>query len=208
LSERAEWAGVEVLFRGEALETARVAVVLFHGYGASATDLVPVADRLTLGKGVAFLHPEGVQKLQPRGRAWFQRDRRDFASGVEAAGGVIAELAKRHPHLPIVLGGFSQGAMLTANLLVRAPSQVKAAFIWSPAELLPFPPPQDGLSFPVFLSHGRQDPILPFSGAEALRAQLTGLGVDVTWFPFDGTHTISLDVIENVNRFMDTKSSL
>ena len=43
---------------------------------------------------------------------------------------------------------------------------------------------------PVLQSHGYFDPILPFTGAEALRNLLTGAGLDVEFLPFDGPHTI------------------
>ena len=43
---------------------------------------------------------------------------------------------------------------------------------------------------PVLQSHGRADPLLPFSAAEALRDQLCAAGAAVDWHPFVGGHEI------------------
>jgi phospholipase/carboxylesterase len=47
----------------------------------------------------------------------------------------------------------------------------------------------------VVQSHGRQDPLLPYSGAETLRDLLLDAGVDLQFVPFDGQHEIPLPVL-------------
>ena len=54
---------------------------------------------------------------------------------------------------------------------------------------------------PVFLAHGRSDPVLPFAVAERFRAKLEAAGVRVTWVPFDGGHEIPAAVIIALNTF-------
>jgi predicted esterase len=48
----------------------------------------------------------------------------------------VEALAKRYPQSALVVGGFSQGAMLTINLLETSSNRFQAAIIWSPADLL------------------------------------------------------------------------
>ena len=48
------------------------------------------------------------------------------------------------------------------------------------------------------MSHGRQDPILPFSGAEALHEAFASAGADVEFMPFDGGHTIPESVLRRL----------
>jgi len=47
----------------------------------------------------------------------------------------------------------------------------------------------------IFISHGRQDRVLPFSGAERIAATLSGAGYDVAFHPFDGGHEIPPDIL-------------
>jgi phospholipase/carboxylesterase len=51
----------------------------------------------------------------------------------------------------------------------------------------------------VVQSHGRQDPILPYANAEALRDVLKGAGCDVTFLPFAGGHTIPDDALSAIS---------
>ena len=55
---------------------------------------------------------------------------------------------------------------------------------------------------PVFLAHGRSDPMLPFAVADRFRKKLQAAGVKVTWFPFDGGHEIPAAVVIELNKFL------
>jgi len=197
------WVGLRVYPAGTELALAKRVIVLLHGYGARGNDLVPLAQHINAGPNTAFLFPEAPISLAGDRRAWFTRNGSDFEQGYQKARALLDELSRRHPKLPIVVGGFSQGAILTANLLARAPAQVSAALILSPAETLPNVPGATAKRIPVFISHGRSDSVLPFEGAEALRDRLKELGYPVTWFPFDGRHTIGRAVIFALNDFLD-----
>jgi len=58
---------------------------------------------------------------------------------------------------------------------------------------------------PVFQSHGRQDEILPYVGAEGLRDTLTHAGLSVEWYSFRGGHEIPRTVLQRLGPFI-TKS--
>lgn len=97
-----------------------------------------------------------------------------------------------------LVGGFSQGAMLTTDLALhmdQAPAQLFAysgtllcQSAWREAA-----PARKGL--PVLQSHGRQDPLLPFGAAESLRDLLVEHGLVVEFVPFDGPHTIPIEAL-------------
>ena len=55
---------------------------------------------------------------------------------------------------------------------------------------------------PVFQSHGRQDPILPFQMAERLKDVFTETGSPPVWTPFDGPHTIPMAVFRKLAGFL------
>lgn len=98
----------------------------------------------------------------------------------------------------IVLGGFSQGAMLATDVTLHLPTPPAALVIYSgtllnEAEWTKLAPVRRGLK--VLQSHGWEDPLLPFTAAEWLRDLLIAAGLDVTFLPFHGGHTISRPAI-------------
>jgi phospholipase/carboxylesterase len=207
----------------------RCNVVLCHGYGAPGDDLVPLAKELLelrpgLAGAVRFAFPRAPHSLAelgaPFGLAWWHLDPailiggRDWDSWVEQVPeglprarrllwAMLEELSRRTGVGPgqTVLGGFSQGAMLTADVALRAEEAPLGLGLLS-GTLLCRKDWQERAArrsgLPVFQSHGRQDPLLPFSVAERLRALLVEAGANLTFVPFDGPHTITFEVLEEL----------
>lgn len=190
-------------------------VVLLHGFMGTAADLAPFAR--SLGTGARFLFPEGLVDLAARGlpgRAWWPIDTdaraeaivkgpRDLSAfvpdGLATARvfleGVLDGLAPEDRARPLVLGGFSQGAMLSCELALGTSRALAGLVLFSGARI-------DAARWrtlyasrrgtPVFMSHGRSDPDLSFAAAESFRAELTAAGWATTWCAFDGEHQIPL----------------
>src|SRR5215475_11305868 len=120
-------------------------VILLHGFGAPGDDLVPLGDVLAVPKGTRFLFPEGPISLSigfGDSRAWWFIDIARIQA--DRAAGRIRELSQEIPiglasardQLLIllkdvgqklgadprktVLGGFSQGAMLSCDAILHA----------------------------------------------------------------------------------------
>ncbi|MDQ3366103.1 MAG: phospholipase [Myxococcota bacterium] len=201
-------------------------VVILHGFGAPGADLVSLAESIDAPARFVFpAAPLELGGLYGDARAWWHldlarledelrrgvpRDRRD-----EVPDGLVTvrtqlldfleELAARFAVSRLVLGGFSQGAMLAldvalhratppAGLLLMSGTLIAAA-AWQPrlATLQ---------GVPVLQSHGRADTLLPFSIAEALRDQLRAAGAAVDWHPFAGGHEIPPAVLDAAGRFL------
>ncbi|MEM7457176.1 MAG: hypothetical protein AAF456_22735, partial [Planctomycetota bacterium] len=108
----------------------------------------------------------------------------------------------------IVIGGFSQGSMLSTDVALNYKEPLGGLIVWSGAliceeQWTAAAGNQIGLS--VAQSHGRLDPVLPFAGAEYLREMLTAGGHEVRFAAFDGQHAIpgpaievALDLIKDV----------
>jgi phospholipase/carboxylesterase len=101
----------------------------------------------------------------------------------------------------LVLGGFSQGAMLACDLALRTERPLAGLAILSgtliaKSEWAPLAPKRAGLR--ALVSHGQSDPILPFGQAERLRDFLSGAGLDVKWIPFRGQHEIPPQALEGL----------
>lgn len=208
-------------------------LVLLHGYGAPGEDLVSIARQLPLPPNVRFAFPAAPLVLDPSvppeysGRAWWQLDmlelqravmQRDYAALrdrvpkglVEARAAVLkllGELERDHAVAPgkLILGGFSQGAMLATDVTLhadRAPAglAILSGSLIAREEWLPLLGARAGL--PVMQSHGRVDPVLPYPLAEALRDELTQAGLPPDFVAFNGGHGIPTGALEALGRLV------
>lgn len=94
----------------------------------------------------------------------------------------------------VVLGGFSQGAMLATDTVLRLEEPPALLCVLSGTLIMEtqwaaLAPRRAGLS--VVMSHGQQDPLLPFGDALALRDLLDAAGWHVGFVPFEGGHSIA-----------------
>lgn len=211
-----------------------LAIVLCHGYGAPATDLVPLAAELMelqpdLERHARFVFPAAPLSLMelgmPSSRAWFhlpmelltgrQRDWDGYARSVpeglpaarRAVMSAISALstATGLPYGRIVLGGFSQGGMVTTDVALRLEEPPAGLCILSGTlvareEWKAKAAARKGM--PVFQGHGRYDDILPFQAAERLHELLTEAGLKVEFVPFDGPHTIAPEELHKLADFL------
>ena len=204
-------------------------VVLLHGFGAPGDDLVPLWRAISAPPGTRFVFPEGGLAL-PFGfsRAWWmidmerlERDRaagrmrdlsRDQPAGLAEARaqvqGLLEDLEKKWGVDPrrTVLGGFSQGAMLSCDVALRSDRVLAGLVLWSGTllakdEWIPLMPKRRGLR--VLQSHGTADPLLPFSLAEQLRDLLVRAGLSVEWVKFSGGHEIPEQVLAKMGGFLE-----
>ncbi len=206
-------------------------VVLLHGFGAPGDDLVGLWKLIRVPNEVRFVFPVAPLALDGGfhgGRAWWMLDMeriaRDMASGrgrdvqavpkglSEARAFVVALLDQLHhqwnvPSDKIILGGFSQGAMLACDTVLRTNRPFAGMVLLSGTliakdEWLPRIPNRKGL--PVFQSHGTDDPLLPFDTAKDLRNALTDGGLAVDWHEFRGGHEIPFSVLKELGSFLTT----
>lgn len=208
-------------------------VVLLHGYGAPGDDLVSLARQLSVPPDVRFAFPAAPLALETglppeySGRAWWHLDmlelqravmQRDYAAlrdrvpeGLAEARAAVEKLLERleREHSvsreKLILGGFSQGAMLATDVTLRAERAPAGLAILSGSliardEWLPLLPARAGL--PVVQSHGRVDPVLPYSLAEALRDELSRAGLSLEFVAFNGGHGIPGGALEALGRLI------
>ena len=105
----------------------------------------------------------------------------------------------------LIVGGFSQGAMVASELAFRSREPLRALVLLSgtPVDEQSW---LQGMRFrrglPVFIAHGRQDDVLPFRGAERLQQTMREIGLQVTWVPFNGGHETPAEVVAALNQFL------
>ena len=103
---------------------------------------------------------------------------------------------------PLVLGGFSQGAMLTMETSLRGSVDPPQLLIQFSGTVVCEPQWQSAMNrldqCRVYQSHGQMDPILPYSSAMRLRELLEEANVNVDFHSFIGPHTIDQASVEAV----------
>ncbi len=103
-----------------------------------------------------------------------------------------------------VLGGFSQGAMLATDVALSGEVPPPELLVLFSGTLVRQSQWREALlggrlrRTAVLQSHGRQDPILPFSSAQSLHALIKASQPESEFIAFDGPHTIPLQAIENL----------
>jgi phospholipase/carboxylesterase len=191
----------------------RAAVVLLHGLDMSRAQLVPILGALRLPALVAL--PAGPVERAGGQRAWWPVDDAARAARLragpadlhhshpcgraparEVVHAAVRALRARAPGLPLIVAGFSQGAMLALDCVLQDPPlAVDALSLWSASRLAagewePALPRLRGIR--VDLVHGRADANIDIVAAEALRDALIAAGARVRWSPFEGGHEIAL----------------
>jgi len=181
------------------------ALVLLHGRGADEHDLFPLLDALDPERRLHGYTPRAPLSLPPGGAHWYvvprvgYPDRDTFTASLAALGAWLDALP--FPAERVVLGGFSQGSVMTyAAGLGRGrprPASLLAfsGFIptvdgWEPDLDPPFPP--------IAIAHGTYDPVIPVEFGRQARATLEAAGATVLYRESPMQHSIDPAVVEEV----------
>lgn len=190
-------------------------IVLLHGVGSRGSDLQGVAERLRQAiPQVSVALPDGPSAFDMGpGFQWFSingvteetRPMRILAAR-QAFDDRLAEVFRQQDINPetdrVILAGFSQGAIMAMDALIRAdyPLAGVVAFSGRLASPLPLRPPAGSAAV---LIHGKADQVIPWQesqkAAEALRA--AGVQVELS-IEEHVPHTISLAGIRTATTFI------
>ena len=227
---RQQWGKIEGL-RVEG--TSDTAVVLFHGYGASAEDLFPLSQINGLAPGAHWFFPNGVLEIPigpgMSGRAWFALD----MSAIERAmmTGTFLDYSDKDPEVlatlnadlaplfdllktqfkKVFIGGFSQGGMVAINAVLSQS--------WTPHGLIALSTSllakqrwdkllENHKSLRVFQAHGLQDAVLHPQGAENLAALWSAHEIEAPFHRFQGGHDIPPGVLLNLSKFIQGEPTI
>ena len=205
-------AGQPVLAAGPAPRDARLALILVHGRGASAEDILGLAAELRL-PDVACLAPQAA------GHTWYpysflspiEQNEPGISSGLGLIGRLIDDLGGAGlPPERIGLLGFSQGACLSLEFAARNARRYAGVFALSGGLIGPPGTPRthagafDGT--PVFLGCSDVDPHIPVErvheSAEVCRRM--GAAVDERIYPRMG-HTVNSDELDAVRALLSAR---
>ncbi len=197
----------------------RHAVIWLHGLGADGHDFVPIIPQLDLaGYAVRFVFPHApIRPVTINGglpmRAWYDFTRldighgeatADIATSVEQVQALItAEVSAGIAPANIVLAGFSQGGViaLATGLGHRPPL---GGIIALSTYLRPdYPLPEAVTDVPpIFMAHGRDDPIIALTHGEATAQRLRQHRLDLTWLTYPMGHSVGQEEIVALGRWL------
>jgi phospholipase/carboxylesterase len=203
--------GQPVLAAGETLERAQAAMVLVHGRGASAKDILTLAAELQQ-PGFVYLAPQAANNT------WYpysflapiERNQPYLSSALATLEAVLAHIAAAGiPPERTILLGFSQGACLATEFAARNAQRygglvgLSGGLIGPDGTPRDYPGTLDGT--PVFLGCSDVDPHIPAARVEHSAEVLRQLGGAVTARLYPGMgHTVNEDEIEFVRQIMAT----
>lgn len=202
---------LSVTAAGAALGEARAAVVLVHGRGGTARDILDLAAELARPE-IAWLAPEAA------GRSWYpnsfmaplESNQPYLDSALAALGRLVERVAGEGPGSDrLALVGFSQGACLALELAARrgrplgAVAGLTGGLIGPPGGLRDYPGSLAGT--PVLLAAGDPDPHVPWHRVEQSSAVFERLGAAVDLRRYPGLpHIINRDEIEQLDKMLAT----
>ncbi|HSM99246.1 MAG TPA: carboxylesterase [Gallionella sp.] len=196
-------------------------IIWLHGLGADSGDFVPVADELELPVAVRYIFPDApMRPVTINGglvmRAWYDIASPSMAAQQDAAGirasqslveGLIAQEASRGVAPGnIFLAGFSQGGAIALHTALR--QAVPLGGVLALSAYLPLAESavrevlSDTRATPIFMAHGRSDPVIPYALGAGSRDALLGLGHVVEWHEYAMQHSVCEEELRDIEAWL------
>jgi phospholipase/carboxylesterase len=200
-----------------------VSVIWLHGLGADGSDFVPIVQELDLADcppiRFVFPHAPTMPVTINNGyvmRAWYDILGTDLVRREDEAGLRKSQILVEHLIAQekargilanrIILAGFSQGCAMTLQTGLRHPEKLAGLLCLS--GYLPLhatvTDERHGANHdtPIFLAHGRGDPIIPIDRAEKSRDILLALGYKVEWHEYLMEHSVCEEEIDDIGAWL------
>ena len=198
-------------------------VVLFHGYGADMNDLVSLAGAIQGPKNANYYFPNGHLSVplggHYEGRAWFPIPVSELQAGstIDLSEQVPPGLKKARenakafleklnvPREKLVLGGFSQGAMLATDLMLHLSEPPAGLALLSSTLVNVNEWSELAVKFPgfrFFQAHGARDQVLSFTHAQKLEQVFKKAGWQGSLQRFEGGHEIPSEVLIQLGSYL------
>jgi phospholipase/carboxylesterase len=205
--------GHTILEAGEPLATARAAMILVHGRGASAADIMTLGAEL-MHPGVAYFAPQAADN------AWYpnpftspiESNEPYLSSALEVVGSLLATIEKSVPADRVILLGFSQGACLTLEFAARHARRYGGVVGLSGGLIGPdgtpraYPGSFDGT--PAFMGCSDVDPHIRKDRVTEAAEVYRRIGAKVTAKLYPGMgHTVNEDEIKAVREIVAATAS-
>lgn len=199
----------QVIAQGKSLSEAKKALILLHGRGASAEDILTLASYLQV-EDFALLAPQATNHTWYPYSFMAPREANEpwLSSALDLIKNIFNDVIKAGiPAENIYLGGFSQGACLTLEFAARNAQKMGGIVAFSGGligqEIDKSNYQSDFNQTPIFIGCSDIDPHIPKSRVEESGRVLKSLNANVTVKIYPNmAHTINEDELEVVNKYI------
>lgn len=205
------------------------AIIWLHGLGADGEDFVPVVDEMNLPVPVRYIFPHApkrpvtlnggfvmrawydVYAAAPNGGLDLEGGRRQDEAGIRASQAEIEKLIAREQQRGITAGniylaGFSQGGAVVLHTGLRHAAQLGGIIALSTYLPLAATLAQEAngaaKNTPIFMAHGRSDPVIPYTLGRASAQQLDAAAYPLEWHEYPMPHSVCAEEIEDIERWL------
>lgn len=185
-------------------------IIMLHGWGANAEDLVSLAPYLNL-PDYQFIFPNAPfpYPYSPGGRAWYDLRSDNMYKGLPECEEILRqwilslEGSTSVPLSRTILSGFSQGGAMTLDVGPKLPlaGLVSISGYWHDIKASSNNI-NDKNRAPTLIMHGKQDSVVPLEKAVRAREALLALGIEVEYKEFDAEHEINIEMLEVLRNFI------
>lgn len=187
------------------------AVIGLHGYTGDEHVLKPILTGINSHHTKWYLPRAPYKNQNGNGNTWFignDTDGWQFQKSFDLLNELLNQVIKEgFPKEKVFILGFSQGACLVMEFMVRLPFSIGgiipiAGFIKF-SERFKQDATHQSKNTPVHLFHGENDQIVPFNESEKSSKLFSLLGYDVTLTPYQAKHKISTRIMKNIRNIIE-----
>lgn len=201
-------------------------IIWLHGLGADGQDFVPIADELELPVPVRYIFPHApMRPVTINGgsvmRAWYDIasqsiDAQQDAAGIRGSQLLVEALIAQemsHGIAPgnIFLAGFSQGGAIALHTALRQTDPLGGVLALSSYLPLADSAVREMLAStratPIFMAHGRSDPVIPYALGAVSRDALLELGYAVEWHEYAMQHSVCKEELGDIEAWLTRQMS-
>ena len=200
-----------------------VSVIWMHGLGADGSDFVPIVRELDLSgcPAIRFVFPHAATMPVTINngyvmRAWYDilgtdLVKREDEAGLRKSQAAIEELIAQEKARGIaadhiILAGFSQGCAMAIQTGLRHSEKLAGLLCLSGYVPLHATVAAErhtsNQQTPIFMAHGRGDPVIPIDRAEQSRDLLQALGYQVEWHEYLMQHAVCEEEIADIGNWL------
>jgi phospholipase/carboxylesterase len=203
----------------------KIVIIWMHGLGADGHDFESVVPQFNIPDlPIKFVFPHAPKMpVTINGgmlmRAWYDITMMDLGKHADKASVLASEklvkeliaeqLTDGFEYKQIILAGFSQGGAM--SLHVSTNLKHKIAGIIALSSYLPIPEQLNeqtqavNIDTPLFMGHGTQDPMVPYTLGKTSKATLIKAGYKVDWHEYPIQHGVSMDEIMDIKQWLINK---
>ncbi|MFI5304503.1 MAG: alpha/beta hydrolase [Nitrospiria bacterium] len=186
-------------------------LVFIHGLGVNGKDLMPLAAQLNLPQ-TKYVFPNGPYNVEYtyEGRAWYSLPKEN-GKGISFSRGGILEILQEIefsgvPSNQIIIGGFSQGAVMSLEAGLRYPNRLcgiiaLSGYLHAP-ERISSEKSQANQGIPILICHGVDDDVLPIEGSREAARWLEKEGYPVDYHEYPIGHQVISEELNVIRQFI------